>query len=145
MPPESSCAPNGQSDDISLLKARVYNPGELAGELARFESGTSYKLPPSFPSSQSSVQSHVPTSFNRHLAVGLSREEEMPEHDAAIQLNLARSRQEVMCRYNNTIRLLFKIKPSVLTHISQKRQRQALLLILWSGILRVVIFDKTDL
>ena len=71
----------------------------------------------------------------------------MPEHDAAIQLNLARSRQEVMCRYNNNIRLLFKIKPSVLTpaHISQKRQRQALLLILWSGILRVVIFDKTDL
>ena len=28
------------------FKARVYNPGELASELARFESGTSSKSPP---------------------------------------------------------------------------------------------------
>ena len=35
------------------------------------------------------------------FVVGLSREKEMPEHDAAIQLNLARSRQEVQY-WNNT-------------------------------------------
>ena len=75
------------------FKARVYNPGERASELARFESGTSSKYPPPF--CQCSVQSHTPTNLNAHLAVGLSREKEMPEHDAAIQLNLARSRQEV--------------------------------------------------
>ena len=69
------------------LKARVYNPGELA----RLESGTSCKCP---PSCQCSVQSHAPTNLNTHLAVGL-REKETPEHDAAIQLDLARSRQEV--------------------------------------------------
>ena len=79
------------------FKARVYSPGELASELARFESGTSSKF---YPPRQCSFQSHAPTNFNAHLAVGLSREKEMPEHDTAIQLNLARSRQEVKCRNN---------------------------------------------
>ena len=40
-------------------------------------------------SRQCSVQSHTPTNLNAHLAVGLSREKEMLEHDAAIQLHLA--------------------------------------------------------
>ena len=31
------------------LKSRVYNPGELAEELARFESGTSSKFHPPLP------------------------------------------------------------------------------------------------
>ena len=78
------------------FKARVYNPGELASELARFESGISSKFHPS-PSRQCSVQSHAPTNLNVHLAVGLSREKEMLEHYAAIQLNSALSRQEVKC------------------------------------------------
>ena len=73
---------------IRAIKARVYNPGELASELARFESGTSSKFHPPSPSHQCSVQSHAPTSLNAHLAVGLTREKEMPEHDAAIQVNL---------------------------------------------------------
>ena len=71
------------------IKARVYNPGELA----RFESGTSSEFHPPIPSVL--IQSQSPTNLNMHLLVGLSREKEMPEQDAAIQLNLARSRQKV--------------------------------------------------
>ena len=67
---------------------------------------------------------------NAHLAVGLSRkkEKEMPEHDAAIQLNLAWSRLVVKLRNNNNIRLLFKIRHSVLTpaHTSHKRDKHRL-------------------
>ena len=38
-------------EDLPYLKPRVYNPGELARELARFESGTSFKYPhPPIPS-----------------------------------------------------------------------------------------------
>ena len=51
----------------------------------------------------------------------------MPEHDTAIQPNLAQSRQEVK-RWNN-IQLLFKIKKLCVdtsTQISKKRQPQAL-------------------
>ena len=91
----------------SVFKARVCNPGGLASKLARFESGTSSKSP---PSCQCSVQSHAPTNLNAHLAVGLSREKEMPEHDAAIQLNLARSRQEVKCRNNKQHPVTFQNK-----------------------------------
>ena len=40
----------------------------------------------------------------------LSREEEMPERDAAIQLNLARSRQEVKCRNNKQHPVTFQNK-----------------------------------
>ena len=53
----------------------------------------------------------------------------MPEHDAAIQLNLAPSRQEVKQRNNNTTSDYFlKIKHSVLTpaHKSQKRDKHKL-------------------
>ena len=67
---------------------------------ARFESGTSSKSP-----GQCSVQSHSPTNLNVHLAVGLSREKEMPKQDAAIQLNLAWSGQEVK-RQNNKLHLV---------------------------------------
>ena len=60
---------------LLFLKARVYNPGELA----RWK----WHLPLP-PSRQCSVQSHAPTNSNAHLAVGLSREEMMQEHEAAI-------------------------------------------------------------
>ena len=61
-----------------LIKARVYNPGKLARELARFESGTSSKFHPPSPFRQCSIQSYSPTNLNAHLLVGLSREKEMP-------------------------------------------------------------------
>ena len=67
------------------------------------------------PSRQCSYQSHAPTNLNTHLAVGLSREKEMPEHDAAIQLNLAGADRKSSADITNNIRLLFKIKHSVLT------------------------------
>ena len=73
----------------------------------------------------------------------------MPEHDAAIQLNLAPSRQEVRRVNNkNNIRLLFKMNHSLLTpaHTSQKkRQTRALQLVLQSGTLHAVVFNNTDL
>ena len=52
----------------------------------------------------------------------------MPEHDAAIQLNLPPIRQEVKRQITNCIRLPFKIKHSVLTptHKSQKRDKHKL-------------------
>ena len=52
---------------IFFLKHSVYNPGELARELARFESGTSSKFHPPSPSRQWSIQSHSPTNLNMHL------------------------------------------------------------------------------
>ena len=79
-----------------MIKVRVYNPGELASELARFESGTSSKFHPPHPVSAPS-KATPPTNLNVHLAVGLSRKKEMLEHEQAIQLNLAGSRQEVKC------------------------------------------------
>ena len=91
-------------------QSRVYIPGELARELARSESGTSSKFHPPSPSRQCSVQSHSPTNLNAHLLVGLSREKEMPEQDAAIQLNLARSRQEVKCQNNKLHPVTFQNK-----------------------------------
>ena len=77
----------------------------LARTPARFESGTSSKFHPLSPSRQCSVQRQSPTNLNAHLFVGLSREKEMPEQDAAIQLNLVRSRQEVK-RQNNKLHLV---------------------------------------
>ena len=65
----------------------------------------------------------------------------MPEHDAAIKLNLATSRQEVKCQNNKHHPLTFQNKTfrvDTSTQISQKRQTQALLLILRLGTLRVV-------
>ena len=53
----------------------------------------------------------------------------MPEHDAAIKLNLAQSRQEVTPRDNNmTSGSFFKLQHSVLTpaHKSQKRDKHKL-------------------
>ena len=67
---------------------------------------------------QCSVQSHAPTNLNAHLAAGLGREKEMPEHDAAIQLNLARSRQEVMRQNNKQHPVIFQNKTlGVDTHV----------------------------
>ena len=79
---------------LMTLKARVYNPGEQA----RFESGISSKFHPHPVSAPSKVTD--PTDLN--LFVGLSREKEVPEQDAAIYLNLAQSRQEVK-RQNNKL------------------------------------------
>ena len=96
----------GRQKDVNVwrleLKAKVYNPGELASEL---ENGTSSKSP-----RQCTVQSHTPTNLNVHLAVGLSREKEMREHNAAIQLNLAWSRQEVQCQNNQQHPVTFQNK-----------------------------------
>ena len=61
----------------------------------------------------------------------------MPEHDATIQLNLARSRQEVKCQNNKQCPVTFQNTTS--TQISKKRHTQALLLILRSGTLCVVV------
>ena len=105
------------------FKARVYSPGELASELARFESGTSSKF---YPPRQCSFQSHAPTNFNAHLAVGLSREKEMPEHDTAIQLNLARSRQEVKRRNNKQHPVTFQNK-TLRVDTSTRREASCLL------------------
>ena len=58
----------------------------------------------------------------------------MLEQDAAIQLNLALSRQEVTHRNNNPVTFQNK------THKSKKRQTQALLLILRLETLHVVVF-----
>ena len=72
----------------------------------------------------------------------------MPEHDAAIQLNLAQSRQEVKRRNNKQHPVTFQnktLRVDTSTQISKKRQSQALLLILRSGTLRVVVFNNTDL
>ena len=72
----------------------------------------------------------------------------MPEHDAAIQLNLAPSGQEVKCQNNKQHPVTFKnktLRVDTSTQISQKRQTQALLLILLLGTLRVVVFNNTDL
>ena len=72
----------------------------------------------------------------------------MPEHNAAIQLNLARSRQEVKCQNNKQHLVTFQnktLRVDTNTQISQKRHTQALLLILRSGTLRVVGFNNTDL
>ena len=134
-----------RSERSIKVKIRVYNPGELAGELARFESGTSSKFHPPSPPRQCSIQSHSPTNLNAHLEVGLGREKERPEHDAAIKLNLARKYRKSSAKITNNIQLLFKIKHSVLTpaHKSQK-ETQALLLILRSGTLCVVVFNNTD-
>ena len=66
----------------------------------------------------------------------------MPEHDAAIQLNLAPSRQQVKHRNNNITSGYFQNKTLCVdtsTHISKKRQTQALLLIPRSGT-PVVVF-----
>ena len=72
----------------------------------------------------------------------------MPEHDTAIQLNLARSRQEVKRRNNNQHLVTFEnktVRDDTSTQISKKRQTQPLLLIRRSGTLRVVVFNNTDL
>ena len=72
----------------------------------------------------------------------------MPEHDAAIQLNLAPSRQEVKRRNNKQHLVTFQNKTvhvDTSTHISKKRQTQAPLLILKLGTLRVVVFNNPDL
>ena len=107
---------------IEELKARVYNPGELARELARFEIGTSSEFHPPSPPHQCSVQSHSPTNLNVHLLVGLSREKEMPEQDTAIQLNLARSRQEVKRQNNKLHPLTFQNKTC---HLDTSTHREA--------------------
>ena len=73
---------------------------------------------------------------------------QMLEHDTAIQLNLARSRQEVKRRNNKQHPVTFQnktLRVDTSTQISKKRQTQALLLILWSGTLCVVVFNNTDL
>ena len=72
----------------------------------------------------------------------------MSEHDAAIQLNLAASRQEVKRRNNKQHLVTFQnktLRVDTSTQISKKRQIQALLLILQSGTLPVVVFINTDL
>ena len=72
----------------------------------------------------------------------------MQEHDTAIQLNLARSRQEVKRRNNKQHPVTFQnktLRVDTSTQISKKRQTQALLLILRSEQLCVVIFNNTDL
>ena len=89
---------------LHLIKARLYNPGELASKLASIESGT----PPPIPSVlRPKLRPH---NLNAHLGVGLSRQKEMPEHDATIQLNLVRSRQEVKCRNNKQHPVTFQNK-----------------------------------
>ena len=77
----------------------------------------------------------------RHRYAGLLF---LVEHNAAIQLNLADRKSSAEIR--NNIRLLFKIKHSVTParKSQKKRQTQALLLILWLGTLRVVVFNNTD-
>ena len=68
-------------------------------------------------------------------------------HNAAIQLNSARSRQEVKHRNNKQHPVTFQnktLRVDTSTQISKKRQTQALLLILQSGTLRVVVFNNTD-
>ena len=57
-----------------MIKVRVYNPGELASELARFESGIPSKFPPP-PSRQCSVQSHAPHKLERASGSGTQQEE----------------------------------------------------------------------
>ena len=72
---------------------------------------------------------------------------QMPEHNAAIQLNSARSRQEVKHRNNKQHPVTFQnktLRVDTSTQISKKRHTQALLLILQSGTLRVVVFNNTD-
>ena len=61
----------------------------------------------------------------------------MPEHDAAIQLNLAPSR-----RGSEAPKQQYNIWLLTSTQISKKRQTQALLQILQSGTLPVVVFIK---
>ena len=70
----------------------------------------------------------------------------MPEHDAAIQLNLAPSRQEVKHRKHNMPSTYFStLCVDTSTQISKKRQTQAPLLILRLGTLpAVVFFNDTD-
>ena len=66
----------------------------------------------------------------------------MPEHDAAVQLNLATSRQEVKHRNNKQHPVTFQnktLRVDTSTQISKQRQTQALLLILRSGTLPVVV------
>ena len=72
----------------------------------------------------------------------------MPEHDAAVQLNLAWSTQEVKCRNNKQHPVTFQnktLRVDTSTQISNKRQTQALLSIHRSGTLRFVVFNNTDL
>ena len=107
------------------LKSRVYNPGELAEELARFESGTSSKFHPPLPILSVLHPKPLPTNLNAHLAVGLSREKEMPEQDAAIQLNLARSRQEVK-RQNNKLHPVTFQNKTLRVDISTHREASCL-------------------
>ena len=67
----------------------------------------------------------------------------MPEHDAAVQLNLAWSTQEVKRRNNKQHPVTFQnktLRVDTSTQISNKRQTQALL-----SILRFVVFNNTDL
>ena len=69
------------------------------------------------------------------------------EHNAAIQLNLARSRQEVKYRNNKQHPVTFQnitLRVDTSTQISQKRQTQALLPILPLRTLCVVVFNNTD-
>ena len=57
---------------------------------------------------------------------------QMPEHDTAIQLNLAQSRQEVKCQNNKQHLVTFQNKTFCVdtsTQISQKTQTQALLIL----------------
>ena len=72
----------------------------------------------------------------------------MQEHDTAIQLNLAPSRQEVKRKNNKKHPVSFQnktLRVDTSTQISQKRQTQALQLILRSGTLHVVVFNNSDL
>ena len=77
------------------------------------------------PPHQCSVQSHSPTDLNAHL-VGLSREKEMLEQNTAIQLNLARSRQEVK-RQNNKLHLVTFQNKTLCVDTSTHREASCLL------------------
>ena len=85
--------------------ARVYNPGELASELARFESGTSSKFQPAIPS----ALRPKPRPHKLECASGSGTQQ--GEGDAsARRSNSARRRPEVKCRNNKQHRVTFQNK-----------------------------------